>query len=96
MTRMAKTATTSSTELEPIDRLETKLKQLLSVVEQMKSDQARTEAENKKLRTDVEALRGQAASSESLTNEVTALREERDVIRARVGDMLSQLEALDV
>lgn len=93
---MAKTATTSSTELEPIDRLETKLKQLLSVVEQMKSDQARTEAENKKLRTDVEALRGQAASSESLTNEVTALREERDVIRARVGDMLSQLEALDV
>ena len=92
---MAKTPSTS-TDLEPIDRLETKLKQLLSVVEQMKSEQTRTDAENKKLKADVEALRGHAASSESLSSEVTALREERDVIRARVGDMLSQLDALDV
>ncbi|MEQ1910349.1 MAG: cell division protein ZapB [Vicinamibacterales bacterium] len=95
MIRMAKTPSTS-TDLEPIDRLETKLKQLLSVVEQMKSEQTRTEAENKKLKADVESLRGHAASSESLSNEVTALREERDVIRARVGEMLSQLDALDV
>ena len=91
---MAKTP--STTDLEPIDRLETKLKQLLSVVEQMKSEQTRTEAENRKLKADVEALRGHAASSESLSHEVTALREERDVIRARVGEMLSQLDALDV
>ena len=95
MTRMAKTAS-PSVELEPIDRLETKLKQLLGVVEQMKAEQTRTEAENKKLKADVEGLRGRAASTETLNAEVSALREERDVIRARVGEMLSQLDALDV
>jgi len=31
-----------------------------------------------------------------LSNEVTMLREERDVIRTRVTDMLEQLEALNL
>jgi len=92
---MAKTPSTSA-ELEPIDRLENKLKQLLGVVERIKGDHAKVEAENKKLRADVEALRTRAASSETLGAEVAALREERDVIRTRVGEMLEQLDALDV
>ena len=69
--------------------------QLFGVVEQLKGDQARAEAENKKLRAEVESLRTRAASSETLTAEVAALREERDVIRTRVGEMLEQLDALE-
>lgn len=92
---MAKPSSTSA-ELEPIDRLENKLKQLLGVVDRMKSEHAKVDAENKKLKADVETLRAKVAASETLTSEVTALREERDVIRARVGEMLEQLDALDV
>lgn len=92
---MAKPSSTSA-ELEPIDRLENKLKQLLGVVDRMKSEHAKVDAENKKLKADVETLRAKVAASETLTSEVAALREERDVIRARVGEMLEQLDALDV
>ena len=41
MIRMAKTSTTSGVELEPIDRLEEKLKLLVNVVERLKADQVR-------------------------------------------------------
>jgi regulator of replication initiation timing len=92
---MAKTSP-SSVELEPIDRLEEKLKLLVNVVERMKSDQARATEENQKLRAEVESLRGRVAAGETLSTEVTALREERDVIRARVGEMLEQLDALEI
>jgi regulator of replication initiation timing len=93
--RMAKTSP-STVELEPIDRLEEKLKLLVSVVERMKTDQARAVEENQKLRTEVESLRSRVAVGETLSTELSALREERDLIRTRVGEMLDQLEALDI
>ena len=93
---MAKTSTTSSVELEPIDRLEEKLKLLVSVVERLKADQARATDENQKLRAEVESLRDRVAAGETLSSELTALREERDLIRTRVGEMLETLDALEV
>jgi regulator of replication initiation timing len=92
---MAKTAT-PNVELEPIDRLEKKLRQLLGVVERLKAEQTRADDENRKLKSELEALKSRVASSESLSTELAALREERDVIRARVGEMLEQLDSLDV
>jgi regulator of replication initiation timing len=92
---MAKTST-SSVELEPIDRLEEKLKLLVSVVERLKADQARATDENQKLRTEVESLRGRVAAGETLSSELSALREERDLIRTRVGEMLETLDALEI
>jgi regulator of replication initiation timing len=92
---MAKTSP-SSVELEPIDRLEEKLKMLVNVVERLKSEQARATEENQKLKAEVESLRSRVAAGETLTSELSALREERDVIRARVGEMLEQLDALDI
>lgn len=92
---MAK-STISSVELEPIDRLEEKLKLLVNVVEQLKGEQARTADENVRLRAEVESLRASVAAGETLSTELTALREERDLIRTRVGEMLSQLDALEI
>ncbi len=92
---MAKTST-SSIELEPIDRLEEKLKLLVGVVERLKSEQARTAAENQSLQTEVESLRASVAAGETLSTELSSLREERDLIRNRVGEMLSQLDALEI
>ena len=92
---MAKTAT-RSVDLEPIDRLEEKMKLLVSLVERLKLDSARAAEENQRLLHEMETLRGRLASSESVVSELSTLREERDVIRTRVTDMLEQLEALSL
>ena len=92
---MAKTLT-RSIELEPIDRLEQKVKLLVGMVERMKAEQQRASEENQRLVMELDALRSREAESESLAGEVSLLKEERDVIRSRVGEMLEQLEALNL
>ena len=92
---MAKTAT-RSTDLEPIDRLEEKVKLLVSLVERMRLETARAAEENQRLSQEIDGLRARLASSEGLGAEISTLREERDVIRTRVSDMLEQLEALSL
>ena len=92
---MAKTAM-RTLELEPIDRLEEKLKRLVAMVERMKAEQARAADENVRLSRELESMRQRIAASESMSTELTALKEERDIIKTRVGEMLEQLEALNV
>jgi regulator of replication initiation timing len=92
---MAKTAT-RGVDLEPIDRLEEKLKRLVGMVDRMKAEQARAAEENQRLTRELDALRARLAASDGVANELTMLREERDVIRTRVTDMLEQLEALNL
>jgi regulator of replication initiation timing len=83
-------------ELEPIDRLEEKVKQLVAVVERINAEQARAADENQHLVQELEALRGRLSASESVAAELSGLREERDLIRTRVSEMLDQLEALSL
>jgi regulator of replication initiation timing len=92
---MAKTAT-RDVELEPLDRLEEKVKRLVSMVDRMTSEQQRAAEENQRLRGEIEALRARAASNEALSNEISSLKDQREVIRTRVGEMLEQLEALNL
>ena len=92
---MAKTAT-RSVDLEPIDRLEEKMKLLVSMVERMRSEAARAQQENERLSAEIEALRSRVSASEGVGTELTSLKEERDIIRTRVAEMLEQLEALSL
>jgi regulator of replication initiation timing len=92
---MAKTMT-RGVDLEPIDRLEEKVKLLVSLVERMKLESARASEENQRLSHEIDGLRARLASSESVVSELSTLKEERDVIRTRVVDMLEQLEALSL
>ncbi len=92
---MAKTAT-RDVELEALDRLEEKLTRLVALVDRMKSEQALAREENQRLKDEIDALRSRASSAETLTAEITSLRNERDVIRSRVGEMLQQIEALNL
>ncbi len=89
---MAKTAT-RSIELEPIDRLEEKIKLLVNMVDRMKAEQARAAEENQRLAAELNTLRTRIEEGETIASELSTLREERDVIRTRVTDMLEQLEA---
>jgi len=92
---MAKTAT-RDVELEPLDRLEDKVKRLIGMVNRMTADQKRAAEENQRLKNEIDVLRTRAESNEALTTEISALKDQRDVIRTRVGEMLDQLEALNL
>jgi regulator of replication initiation timing len=92
---MAKTAT-RSVDLEPIDRLEEKMKLLIAMVERMKGEQARAAEENQRLSRELESVRARLQAGDGLAAELATMRDERDVIRARVTDMLQQLDALSL
>jgi len=92
---MAKTAT-RGVDLEPIDRLEEKMKLLVGLIERMKGEQARAAEENQRLSRELEALRTRLQASDSLAAELASMKDERDVIRTRVTDMLQQLDALSL
>ena len=92
---MAKTLT-RGVDLEPIDRLEEKVKLLVGLVERLKLETARAAEENQRLAHEMDAVRARLASSDALAAEMSSLKEERDVIRTRVTDMLEQLEALSL
>jgi regulator of replication initiation timing len=92
---MAKTAT-RGVELEPIDRLEEKVKLLVNMVERLKAEQASAAEENQRLERELDTMRARLSAGESLASELNFLKEERDVIRTRVGEMLEQLEALNL
>lgn len=91
---MAKTAT--RTEIDSLDRLEEKIKRLVAMVDKMKTEQTRAAEENQRLKTEIETLKARAATGDTLSTEIASLKEERDVIRTRVSDMLHQLEALNL
>jgi FtsZ-binding cell division protein ZapB len=93
---MAKQALAREVDLEPIDRLEEKIKLLVGMITRLRSEQARVSEENVRLSQEIGMLRAQLADSEGTNAEMTMLRDEREIIRSRVQDMLEQLEHLSL
>jgi len=86
--------TLRSVDLEPLDRLEQKVKLLVATIGRLRTDQARLGDENLRLTRELEQLRGRLAETEGQSAEFTALKDERDLVRTRVAEMLAELEAL--
>ena len=92
---MAKQAVAAhAVDLEPIDRLEEKITRLVSMVAELRAEQTRAHDENSRLQEEMEGLRARLAEADAANAELLALRDERDVIRSRVSEMLQQLEGL--
>ena len=92
---MAKHAVAAhSVDLEPIDRLEEKITRLVSMLVQLRAEHAKAVDDNARLAQEVDGLRERLADADTANTELLALRDERDVIRARVSEMLQQLEAI--
>jgi regulator of replication initiation timing len=83
-------------DLEPIDRLEEKVKLLVGVIDRLRADQVRAADENTRLSREVDGLKARLAETEGTTSELAALREERALIRSRVDEMLTQIESLNL
>ncbi len=93
---MAKAVLTRAVDLEPIDRLEEKVKQLVGVIDRLRAENSKAADENARLNHELDALRARLSEAENVGAEVVVLREERDLIRSRVGEMLQQIEALNL
>ena len=93
---MAKGVATRSVDLEAIDRLEEKLKLLVGVVERLRNDGTRMTDENTRLSRELDSTRARLADAEGSSGELSALREERSLIRDRVSEMLQQIESLNL
>ena len=91
---MAKQAVARALDLEPIDRLEEKVKLLVSMVAELREQQATSADENARLTQEIALLRGRLTEADGTSVELAALRDERDAIRERVAEMLSQLDTI--
>ena len=83
-------------DLEPIDRLEEKVKLLIGVIDRLRADNAKVTDENTRLARELDSARTRLSDAENAGSEVLALREERDLIRSRVDEMLQQIESLNL
>ena len=86
--------TPTTARLEPIDRLEDKIKALVAHIGRLRHEQGRLADENARLQQELDAIRMQVAAGTSAAAEAAALRDERDQVRGRVAEMLEQLDAL--
>ncbi len=89
-------ATARSIDLEPIDRLEEKLKLLVGMIERLRAENARASEDNARLARELDALRTKLSDADVTHAEAAALREERELVRSRVTEMLQQIESLNL
>jgi regulator of replication initiation timing len=83
-------------DLEPIDRLEEKVRMLVGLIDRLRADSAKASEDNQRLTRELDSLRARLADAEGAGAELSALREERDLIRTRVSEMLEQIETLNL
>ena len=93
---MAKVAVARGVDLEPIDRLEEKVRMLVGMIDRLRAEIAKSAEDNARLVRELETMRGRMAEAEGTGMELSTLREERDLIRTRVTEMLEQIEALNL
>jgi len=91
---MAKQAVARATDLDPIDRLEEKIRLLVQMVTRLRGEQAKAAEDSARLVQEIDVLRSRVADAQGAHAELDALRDERDAIRSRVSEMLSQLESI--
>ena len=89
---MARTA--STVDLQPIDRLEEKVKQLVQLVDRLRAENTRVADDNVRLMRELEAAKSRISEADTTGAELTSMREERDAVRTRVAEMLAQIDRL--
>ncbi len=81
---------------EALDRLEEKVKLLVALIGRQRAEQARMGEELQRVSKELDAAQARLQEASGAAAEVSSLKEERDVIRARVSSLLEQLEGLNL
>lgn len=88
--------TMPAVDLGVVDRLDEKIRLLITAVERGRAEAQRLRTDNDRLVREVDTLKAQLASAEGVSAELSTMRDERDQVRTRVAAMLDQLEALQL
>jgi regulator of replication initiation timing len=91
---MARTGATA--DLQPIDRLEDKVKQLVGLVDALRGEKMKAVDEAARLQEEVASLKARLSDAAGASAEISTLREERDAIRTRVVQMIATIDKLDI
>ncbi len=83
-------------DVQPIDRLEEKVRQMVGVIDALRAEKTRTADEMSRLQQEVASLKTRLADGATASAELATMREERDLIRARVTQMISQIDKLSL
>lgn len=89
-------ATGAATDVQPIDRLEEKIRQLVGMVDTLRAERAKAVDETARLGRELDATRAKLADAVAASAEATAMREERELVRNRVVQMLAQIDKLNI
>ena len=86
----------TAVEIQPIDRLEEKVKQMVSVIDSLRAEKSRALDDSARLQQEINALKARLSEGANAASEATTLREERELIRSRVSQMLTQIDKLNL
>lgn len=87
---------TAPADVQPIDRLEEKIRQLVSVIDTLRTERARAVDEVARLERELEQVRVRLDEAAGTSTEVATLREERELIRNRVVQMIAQIDKINL
>jgi uncharacterized coiled-coil DUF342 family protein len=93
---MSRSATATAADVQPIDRLEEKVRQMVSLVDTLRAEKAQALDTAARLQQEVASLKTRLAEGAQAATELGGLREERDMIRARVAQMIAQIDQLSL
>jgi uncharacterized coiled-coil DUF342 family protein len=88
--------TGAATDTQPIDRLEEKVRQLVGMIDTLRAERAKAVDEVARLQREVDAARAKLTEAATASAEASTLREERELIRNRVVQMISQIDKLNL
>ena len=84
-------------DLEALDRLEQKVRLLVTEMGRFRAEHAKQAGENRRLSDELQSALAKLADAEgAAAAEMAAMRQERDQVRSRVAGILEHLEGLDI
>lgn len=86
----------AAADVQPIDRLEEKVRQLVGVIDNLRAERSRAQDEVARLEREVDEMRSRLDEVAGTSSEVATLREERDLIRNRVVQMIAQIDKISL
>lgn len=84
------------TDLQPIDRLEDKVRQLVGMIETLRAERAQALDSVARLERELEVAKTRLTETEAANAEAGALREEREKIRNRVVEIIAHIDKLNI
>jgi regulator of replication initiation timing len=86
----------ATVDLQPIDRLEEKIRQLVGMIDTLRAERAKAVDEAARLNRELDGVRAKLQEASGATAEIVTMREERELVRNRVVQMIAQIDKLNL